>query len=174
MCLTASCVKAIRKRKQSIQHLCGAFQAANKWLIKHWPKPIAAKWAHTGGISTAQGGERKGTFVKLQHFHTYKEGGNCSILNIIKLQFYGGVQACELHRRHIWYGGMYHLVKLGCLEHDQLSSRPSWKEVKLSFTGIPWKCRTAKGTTSALTEVTSILQEDVGYHGPRVLEDFDA
>ena len=33
--LTASCVKAIRKRKQNIQHLCRDFETANKWLINH-------------------------------------------------------------------------------------------------------------------------------------------
>lgn len=142
MCLTASCVKAIRRRKQSIQHLCGAFQAANKWLINHWSKPNG----HTQGVSAQHRmeGGRKATLVRLQHFHTYKEGGNCSILNIIKLQFYGGVQAWELHRRHIWYGGMYQSVKLGCLGHEQLSSRALWKEVKLGFLRNPlrkWDCK---------------------------------
>lgn len=73
---------------------------------------------------------RKVTFVKLQHCHSSKRRSYCNILTTIKLQFSGQVQTCELYRRHIWYGRRWYLVKVGSLGHDQLSSRPLWKDMK--------------------------------------------
>lgn len=69
---------------------------------------------------------------------------------------------------------MYHLVKLRCLGHEQLSSRPLWKEVKLGFLRNPLKNLDCKRSNHHYHRSSSHTAGGWGHREPWGLQDFDA